>query len=149
MQNASSFVMLGGYVGYQIPNEVETYKPINTESIWFDIQQNTTGKWAIGLFAGAIYNRGVKNPVENAVATSYGVTTNWGALSASDNARTVNHLYKIVPRIEFTPAKALKFRLELERSTAQWADATNTATGFENKFNATNHRFHLATVFNF
>ena len=149
MQNASSFVMLGGYIGYQKPGEVETYKPIDTESVWLDIQQNTKGKWAFGAFAGAVYNRGVDNPVEGAISTSYGVTTNWGALSATPGGRTVNYLYKVVPRVDFTPSKALKFRLEMESSSAQWADATNDATGFENKFLATNYRFHLTTLFNF
>ena len=149
MQNASTFVMLGGYVGYQLPGHVETYKPIHTESIWLDVQQNSKGKWAAGAFAGAVYNRGVKNPVEGAVATSYGVTSSWGAMTASDNGRTVNYLYKIAPRLDFTPNKALKFRLELERSMAQWADATNKAKGSENKFLATNYRFHLTTTFNF
>lgn len=149
MQNASSFVMLGGYVGYKLPNEVETYKPIDTESVWIDVQQNTKGKWALGMFAGAVYNRGVDEPVEGAVATSYGVTTNWGAVSATDGGRTVNYLYKIVPRLDFTPHKALKLRLEMERAVARWADATNDATGFENRFLATNYRFHLTTTYNF
>lgn len=149
MQNASSFVMLGGYIGYQRPNEVEIYKPMKTESVWVDLQQNTTGKWALGLFSGVVYNRGVKDPVENAIATSYGVTTSWGAVSASENSRTVNYLYKIVPRLDFTPNKALKFRFELEKSTAQWADATNKGIGFDNKFLANNYRFHLTTTYSF
>ncbi|WP_322969943.1 hypothetical protein [Faecalibacter sp. LW9] len=150
MQNAASFVMLGGFVGYQLPNEVETYKPIDTESVWLDIQQTTSGKWSLGMFAGAVYNRGVKDPVEGATSTTYGVTTSWGALSANPNGgRTVNYLYKVVPRIDFTPSKSLKFRLEMERSSARWADATNDATGFENKFLATNYRFHLTSLFSF
>ena len=149
MQNASSFVMLGGYVGYKLPNEVETFKPIDTESIWLDVQQNSKGKWALGAFAGVVYNRGVDDPVNGAVATSYGVTTNWGAVSASQNGRTVNYLYKIVPRVDFTPSKALKFRLEMENSAAQWGDATNSARGSENKFLAKNARIHLTTTFNF
>ncbi len=149
MQNAATFVMLGGYVGYQLPGMVETYKPIHTESVWLDVQQNSTGKWAVGAFAGAVYNRGVKNPVEGATATSYGVTSSWGAMNASDNGRTVNYLYKIAPRLDFTPNKALKFRFEIERSQAQWADATISAKGSQNKFLATNYRFHLTTTFSF
>lgn len=149
MQNAASFVQLGGFVGYQLPGQIETYKPIDTESVWLDVQQNTTGKWAFGAFAGAVYNRGVDNPIEGATSASYGVTTNWGAVSAAPGSRTVNYLYKVVPRLDFTPNKALKFRLEMERSSAQWADATNRAIGFENKFLATNYRFHLTTTFSF
>lgn len=149
MQDAASFVMLGGYVGYVKPGEVETYKPINTESFWVDIQQNSKGKWSLGMFAGSVYNRGVHDPVEGAVATSYGVTSSWGAVSATQGGRTVNYLYKIVPRLDFLPNKALKFRFEIERSQAQWANATNKATGFEDKFLATNYRFHLTTLYNF
>ncbi|QTV05497.1 hypothetical protein [Faecalibacter bovis] len=149
MQNASSFVQLGGYVGYQLPGQVETYKPIDTEAVWLDVQQNTTGKWAFGAFAGVVYNRGVDEPIEGASSTSYGVTTNWGAVSATPGGRTVNYLYKVVPRLDFTPNKALKFRLEMERSSAQWADATNKAIGFDNKFLATNYRVHLTTTFSF
>lgn len=149
MQNAASYVMLGGYVGYKLPNEIEVYKPIDTESIWLDVQQNSKGKWALGLFTGVVYNRGVDNPVEGATAISYGVTTNWGAVSATQGGRTVNYLHKVVPRIDFTPSKALKFRLEYERASARWADATNDATGFDNKFLATNNRFHLTSTFSF
>lgn len=149
MQNAASFVMLGGYVGYQLPGRVETYEPIRTESIWLDIQQNSKGKWALGMFAGSVYNRGTKDPVEGAVATSYGVTSSWGAISASNNGRTVNYLYKVAPRIDFNPSKALKFRFEIERSSAQWANATANATGSVDKFLATNYRFHLTTLFVF
>ncbi|MEG1200491.1 MAG: DcaP family trimeric outer membrane transporter, partial [Algoriella sp.] len=45
MQDASSFVQLGGIVGYQeTPQSVEVYKPMNTHSMWIDIQQNSKGK---------------------------------------------------------------------------------------------------------
>ena len=70
-------------------------------------------------------------------------------MSATQGGRTVNYLYKIVPRLDFLPNKALKFRFEIERSQAQWANATNKATGFEDKFLATNYRFHLTTLYNF
>lgn len=151
MQDASSFVQLGGIVGYQTsPTAVETYKPMNTHSMWIDLQQNSTGKFSFGLFAGYVRNNGVKDPVEGAIAsTSYGVTTNWGAISATPGTRTVNYLYKVVPRLDLTLSKALKFRLEYDRSTAQWADATIKGTGTENKYLANNNRFQLTTLFNF
>ncbi len=150
MQDASSFVQLGGIVGYQTsPDAVETYKPMNTHSIWTDIQQNTKNKLSFGLFAGYVRNNGVKDPVEGAFATTYGVTTNWGAVSASKGGRTVNYLYKFVPRMDFTLSKALKFRLEYDRSTAQWADATIKGNGTENKYLANNNRFQITTLFNF
>ena len=150
MQDASSFVQLGGIVGYQpTPQSVEVYKPMNTHSMWIDIQQNSKGKFSAGVFAGYIRNNGVKNPIEGAAATSYGVTTTWGAVSATPGTRTVNYLYKIVPRLDYTVSKALKFRFEIDRSTAQWADATIKGTGTENKYLANNNRFHLTTLFNF
>ncbi|MEG1200492.1 MAG: hypothetical protein RSD53_13930, partial [Algoriella sp.] len=76
-----------------------------------------------GIFAGYIRNNGVKNPIEGATAASYGVTTSWGAVSATPGTRTVNYLYKVIPRLDYTVSKALKFRFEIDRSTAQWADA--------------------------
>lgn len=150
MQDASSFVQLGGIVGYQTsPTAVETYKPMNTHSMWIDLQQNSKGRFSFGLFAGYVRNNGVKDQVEGATATSYGVTTNWGAISATPGGRTVNYLYKVVPRLDFTLSKALKFRFEYDRSTAQWADATTKGTGNANKYLADNNRFHLTTLFNF
>jgi hypothetical protein len=150
MQDASSFVQLGGIVGYQTsPTAVETYKPMNTHSFWMDLQQNSKGKLAVGLFTGYVRNNGVKDPVEGAVATTYGVTTNWGAVSATKGGRTVNYMYKFIPRLDFTLSKALKFRLEYDRSVAQWADATIKGTGTENKYIASNNRFQITTLFNF
>ena len=150
MQDASSLVQLGAIIGYQTnPQTLEVYKPINSPSIWMDLQQNTTGKFALGLFAGYIKNNGVENPVEGALATPYGVTANWGVISATPGARTVNYLYKIAPRLDFSPGKALKFRFELDISGTQWADATVKGNGTQNTYLAKNYRFHLATVYNF
>ena len=150
MQDASSFVQLGGIVGYQTsPTAVETYKPMNTHSFWIDLQQNSKSKLSFGLFSGYIRNNGVKNPVEGATATTYGVTTNWGAVSASKGGRTVNYMYKVVPRLDLTLSKALKFRFEYDRSVAQWADATIKGTGVDNKYLANNKRFQITTLFNF
>lgn len=150
MQDASSFVQLGAIIGYQTnPQTLEVYKPINSPSIWMDLQQNTTGKFALGLFVGYIKNNGVENPVEGALATPYGVTASWGAISATPGSRTVNYLYKIVPRLDFSSGKALKFRFELDMIGAQWADATIKGNGTQNTYLAKNYRFHLATVYNF
>lgn len=148
MQNAASYVMLGGFVGYQKAGEVEKYKSVNTQSYWMDIQFYKEKKVTAGLFAGIVLNGGVAAPLEG-VATTYGVTTLWGAISATQGKRTVNHMLQIIPRLDYTPHKALKFRFEVDYRAAQWADATNKAIGTDNKYTATNWRFHLTTLFFF
>ncbi|WP_363235430.1 DcaP family trimeric outer membrane transporter, partial [Mesonia sp.] len=148
-QNAASLVMLGGYVGYSRPEQVDVFKPMNTRSAWIDFQQMTNKKIALGLFAGAVKNEGVSDPIEGAVAMTYGVTSAWRAVSATEGSRTINHLYRVVPRIDFNLNKSFKFRFEVEHTTAEWADAQIDATGVCNEISATNYRFHLATFFTF
>jgi len=148
-QNAASLVMLGGYVGYSRPGEVDVFETMNTRSAWIDFQQLTTKKIALGLYLGGVKNAGVNNPVEGAIATTYGVTSAWGAVSATEGDRTINHLYRVVPRVDFNLNKSLKFRFEIERTSAEWADAQIDATGIGNEITATNYRFHVATFFTF
>jgi len=148
-QNASSLVMLGGYVGYSRPDQVDVFKPMNTQSAWIDFQQLTNKKIALGLYAGLVNNNGVSDPVEGAVATTYGVTSAWGAVSASEGGRSINQLYRVVPRIDFKLNKSIKFRFEIEHTAAEWGDAQIDGTGSGNEVTVNNNRFHLATFFTF
>lgn len=148
-QNAASFVMLGGYVGYTLPNEIETYSTMNTEAYWIDLTANTK-KIVPGLFVGYSKNNGATDPVEEdgVVAESYGLTSLVGGIGAGDGARTINHIYRIAPRVDF-PVKNIKFRTEVEYSLAQWGDADLSGIAQQNKFDAENWRFIFATVFTF
>lgn len=148
-QNAASLVMLGGFVGYSAPGTNDLYRTMNTRSAWIDFQQTTDKKIAFGLYAGIVKNMGANNPVEDRVSTSYGVTTSWGAVSATKGARSVDQLWRVVPRVDWSLSKTIKLRFEVENTVARWGDAQNNGRGIGNDFNATNNRFHLATFFMF
>ncbi|AZA76875.1 hypothetical protein EG347_04800 [Chryseobacterium sp. G0186] len=148
-QNAASFVMLGGFVGYSAPGEADIFRTMNTRSAWIDFQQTTSNKIAFGLFAGIVKNMGANNPIENRIPATYGVTSSWGAVSATKGSRSVDQLWRIVPRIDWSASKAIKLRFEVENTVATWGDAQNNGRGIGNEYNAKNLRFHLATFFMF
>lgn len=149
-QNAASLVMLGGFVGYALPGQPDQFRTIETNSAWIDFQQMGVSKSvSFGLFGGYVKNMGVKNPIEGAVSTSYGVTTNWGAISATPGGRSVDYLYRVVPRVDWALNKSVKLRFEVEHTMANWGDAQNDATATGNEYQAKNNRFHMATFFTF
>ncbi|MBL1220683.1 hypothetical protein JET18_07525 [Chryseobacterium sp. L7] len=149
VQNASSFVMLGGFVGYSAPGQADLFRTMDTQSAWIDFQQNTSTKIAFGLFAGLVKNKGVKDAVEGRTATAYGVTSSWGAVSATPGTRSVDKLWRIAPRVDWLLSKTIKLRFEVENTVATWGDAQINGRGIGNEFNARNNRFHLATFFMF
>ncbi|MDR3022998.1 DcaP family trimeric outer membrane transporter [Chryseobacterium sp.] len=148
-QNAASLVMLGGFIGYSAPGTYDLYRTMNTRSAWIDFQQTTDKKVAFGLYAGIVKNMGVNDPVEGRVATTYGVTSSWGAVSATQGGRSVDQLWRVVPRVDWFLSKTIKLRFEVENTVAKWGDAQNNGRGIGNEYNARNNRFHLATFFMF
>lgn len=148
-QNASTMVMLGGFVGYSTKGEVDVFRTMNTTSAWIDFQQTTTKPVSFGLFAGIVKNNGAKDPLENKIATTYGVTSSWGAISATAGSRSVDHLWRVSPRVDWTLNKTIKLRFEAENTAATWADAQKDGSGKGNEYIAMNHRFHLSTIFMF
>ena len=149
IQNASSLVMLGGFIGYSAPGTYDVYRTMNTTSAWVDFQQVTEKKFSLGLFAGIVKNNGVTDPIEGRTATTYGVTSSWGAISATPGSRSVDQLWRVVPRIDWVLHKNIKLRFEIENTVAKWGDAQLNGRGVGNEFNARNNRFHLATFFMF
>ncbi|SHF98491.1 DcaP family trimeric outer membrane transporter [Chryseobacterium vrystaatense] len=148
-QNAASFVMLGGFVGYSVPGEADLFRTMNTRSAWIDFQQLTNKKVTFGFFAGIVKNQGTNDPIDGRAAASYGVTSSWGAVSATQGGRSVDHLWRMVPRVDWSLSNAIKLRFEIEKTVAVWGDAQNTGRGIGNEFTAKNNRFHLATFFMF
>lgn len=148
-QNAASLVMLGGFIGYYQPGTYDLYRTMNTRSAWIDFQQTTDKKVAFGLYAGIVKNMGADDPVEGRVATTYGVTSSWGAVSATTGGRSVDQLWRVVPRVDWSLSKTIKLRFEVENTVAKWGDAQSNGRGIGNEFNARNNRFHLATFFMF
>jgi len=148
-QNAASLVMLGGFIGYSQPGTYDLYRTMNTRSAWIDFQQTTDKKVAFGLYTGIVKNMGADDPVEGRVATTYGVTSSWGAVSATTGGRSVDQLWRVVPRVDWSLSKTIKLRFEVENTVAKWGDAQSNGRGIGNEFNARNNRFHLATFFMF
>lgn len=150
-QNASSFIMLGGFVGYT-PNNggVEVYKTMNTQSYWIEFAGN--GKtWVPGLFAGYSKNNGTKNNGFNAPnysAMAYGFPAAVSGIGAGTGSRTINHIYRIAPRLEYR-VKSLKFGLEAEYSLSQWGDGNYRGVATNNINNINNLRINYATIFSF
>ncbi|WP_126651165.1 DcaP family trimeric outer membrane transporter [Chryseobacterium aureum] len=148
-QNAASMVMLGGFVGYSASKEPDIFHTMNTRSAWIDFQQTTDKKVSFGLFGGIVKNMGTRETVQGRTANAYGVTASWGAVSATSGGRSVDHLWRVVPRVDWSLSKAIKLRFEVENTVAVWGDAQSSGRGIGNEYTAVNNRFHLATFFMF
>lgn len=146
-QNASTFVMLGGFVGYTLPGGLETYQTMNTKSAWIDIVSNNK-KIAPGIFFGYTQNDGTGSSVDEATVATYGLSSALGAVAAGAGKRTIAYMYRVSPRVEFL-FNNFKFGFEIECTTAQWGDAENDGTVRNNKVMATNYRALFATTYTF
>ncbi|MFC4263264.1 hypothetical protein ACFOWM_10270 [Ferruginibacter yonginensis] len=136
-QNTTSWVMLGGYLGYKpTATSKETYKPIKTNAAWIDIYG--TGKKVVpGLFVGYTSIEGAKSGATAAYGRAVGVS-----------GRGIKDLMRISPRIDFISGK-LSFRNELEFTTAKYGTRANDGKVTGATDNITNVRFTFSTVFNF
>lgn len=149
-QNAASFIMLGGFVGYTPQNgKVETYNTMNTQAYWIDLTAKTK-KIVPGLFVGYSKNDGVDDPnYDNTViARAYGFPSQVGGIGAGDGGRTINEIYRIAPRVEYV-SKHVKFGFEVEYSSAEWGDADNSGRAVSNIDTTENTRLIFATVYTF
>ncbi|WP_052257217.1 DcaP family trimeric outer membrane transporter [Flavobacterium sp. AED] len=149
-ENATSFIMLGGYVGYTptTGSGLETYSTMATQSFWIDLTGKTK-KIIPGFFAGFSQNDGATNPISGK-AVAYGFSNMVGGIAASGNAttRTINYIYRLAPRIE-VPIKNLKFGLEAEYSAAEWGNADNSGRAVSNLNLIGTWRVVFATVLKF
>jgi hypothetical protein len=149
-ENATSFIMLGGYVGYTPTTGpgLETYSTMATQSFWIDLTGKTK-KIIPGFFAGFSQNDGANNPISGK-AVAYGFSNAVGGIAASGNAttRTINYIYRLAPRIE-VPIKNLKFGLEAEYSAAEWGNADNSGRAVSDLNLVGTWRVLFATVLKF
>ncbi|MBP6183181.1 DcaP family trimeric outer membrane transporter [Flavobacterium sp.] len=149
-ENATSFIMLGGYVGYTptTGSGLETYSTMATQSFWIDFTGKTK-KVIPGFFAGFSQNDGANNPISGK-AVAYGFSNAVGGIAASGNTsvRTINYIYRLAPRIE-VPIKNLKFGLEAEYSAAEWGNADNSGKAISNLNLIGTWRVVFATVLKF
>jgi hypothetical protein len=148
-ENAASFIMLGGFIGYTLPDQIETYTTMSTQSYWIDFTGKTK-RIIPGFFAGFSKNEGGKDVINSsgAKAKSYGFASTVGGIGAGAGARTINYIYRLAPRVEM-PFKKLKFGLELEYSVAEWGDADNSGRAVANLDVVANTRVLFSTTFTF
>lgn len=136
-QNLYDHLMMGGYLAYgTVPNI--TYKPIQVNSMWFELMG--TGKKVIpGLFVGYTNNDG---SVESGVA----VATYARGITA--NAASLDHIFRVAPRMEFVSGK-FKFSTEIEVTSAGYGTANATGLVHSASTDVTNTRLLFVTTYSF
>ncbi len=136
----SSFVMLGGYAGYDTTTAgvPESYEAIKTTAFWLDIASNSK-KVAPGLFFGMTQNNGTGK--DNATAF-YGRGVSTG--------RTVAKVMRVSGRVDFKQNK-FRFTPEIEYTGATWGDqsAKKDGTADLNSKNVSNMRFMVSCAYSF
>lgn len=128
--------MLGGFAGYTVPGEVETYEGIKTTAMWIDIASN--GKSiAPGLFFGYTKTDGVSKDNPTAL---YG--------RGFAGTRGVDNVMRISGRVDF---KQNKFRVtpEIEYTGATWGDLKPDATFDGNNKKVGNFRAMISCAYSF
>jgi len=140
--NLQSLVMLGGFVGYNSPENVEQYEASKTSAFWIDIAGNGK-KIAPGLFFGTTSNNGTGRVLAaNETAKYYmrGVT----------GTRVIDNVMRLSGRVDF---KQNKFRVtpEVEYTKATWADLNpnGSATADLNARDVNNVRYMISCAYSF
>lgn len=129
-ENLTDQVMLGGYLGYTVSGQLETYKPTKTNSFWFEIIG--TGKKVIpGLFIGYTTNDGASANATAAYGRGIGIS-----------GRTVKQVMRVSPRVDFVSGK-LKMGIEIEYTSAKYGTTDNAGkvTGATDDINYTRAMF--------
>ncbi|MCX8481043.1 MAG: hypothetical protein ORN58_03900 [Sediminibacterium sp.] len=140
-EDATHWVMMGGFLEYRDANKMVSYKPTKTTSIWGEVYGNGK-KWIPGIFIGYTSNDGA-NP---------GATIGYGRM-VGISGYGIKDILRISPRIEYVAGK-LKFGVEVEQTTANWGTRGNDGkviTGDATKpIDAiTNTRFTFSTIYSF
>lgn len=136
-QNLYDHLMMGGYLAYgAVPNI--TYKPIQVNSFWFELVG--TGKKVIpGLFVGYTNNDGSVEGGTSAATYARGI---------SANAASLDHIFRVAPRMEFVSGK-FKFSTEVEVTSAGYGTANTTGRVPTVATDVTNTRLLFVTTYSF
>ena len=136
-QNLYDHLMMGGYLAYgAVPNI--TYKPIQVNSMWFELIG--TGKKVIpGLFVGYTNNDG---------STETGAAVATYARGVAANAASLDHIFRVAPRMEFVSGK-FKFSTEVEVTSAGYGTASSTGKVGSVSTDVTNTRLLFVTTYSF
>ena len=104
--NLHHLTMFGGYAVSEIGSEPElrwTYTPVNTGSAWLEIQTNGN-RFQAGLFGGYSKNYGASKDIAGSI------------FSRGD---TIDHLFRIAPRLVFNAGK-VRLAQEVELTSAAY-----------------------------
>jgi len=134
-------LMTGGYV-YNVPTQ--EFHPLNIFSTWVDL--NGKGTVAPGLYAGYLVNLGSREEVDT-VPPGVDVV---GPVVNSDATRapTIDAIWRVAPRLNLNYG-AVRFALELEVTSAQYASAVDGDFAPSGETNAVTNVRGNATVFLF
>jgi len=118
--NLQNLVMLGGFVGYNAADKLETYEASKTTAFWIDIASNGK-KVAPGLFFGSTSNNGTGRDLATGETAKY-------YMRGVSGTRVVDNVMRISGRVDF---KQNKFRLtpEVEYTSATWGDLNAKGNG--------------------
>ena len=133
--NLYHLVMIGGFAGYNHPNNVETYKPIKTTAAWVDISSNNP-KIAPGVFFGYTKNSGTEEGFKNLYTR--GITDN----------RALDKVWRASARVDFKQNK-FKVSPELEYTAATYGDTQPDATAGGNQTAVGNFRGMISATYTF
>lgn len=133
--NLHHLVMIGGFAGYDNPNNPESYKPTKTSAFWFDVA-SAHPKIAPGAFFGYTKNSGVDAGYKNLYVR--GVS----------GSRILDDVWRASARVDF---KQNKFNItpEVEYTAANWGDTSRTATAENNMKAVGNLRGTLRVMYSF
>jgi len=118
--NLQNLVMLGGFVGYNAADKLETYEASKTTAFWIDIASNGK-KVAPGLFFGTTSNNGTGRDLATGETAKY-------YMRGVSGTRVVDNVMRVSGRVDF---KQNKFRLtpEVEYTSATWGDLNAKGNG--------------------
>ena len=133
--NLYHLVMIGGFAGYNHPNNVETYKPIKTTAAWVDISSNNP-KIAPGVFFGYTKNSGTEEGFKNLYTR--GIT----------DKRALDKVWRASARVDFKQNK-FKVSPELEYTVATYGDTQPDATAGGHQTAVGNFRGMISATYTF
>lgn len=140
--NMQNQVMIGGFAGYTMANQVEKYEASKTTAFWLDIAGNGK-KIAPGLFFGLTNNSGTGHTLATGESVKY-------YMRGVSGSRVVDNVMRISGRVDF---KQNKFRItpEIEYTKATWGDLNANGNGAAdlNKRDVSNMRVLVSCVYSF
>ena len=164
-QSYTQYVGLGGLAEYRdATSGAWNYVAQNQWNIWGELISTNSKKYQPAIFIGYLQNMGLGTAINrsNVLGTSLSFL---GRGISTASSRAFKNMIRVAPRLDIYSGK-MKFAIEYEFSSMQWADIDGTvpdasgnlptSTSFKagtgalaRPFNAINHRADLVVTYNF